>query len=164
MPGSIYNKDKIYVGIQLLLFIIYLISPFPIVFYLGEFWRNVSLVFATAGLIVLMIAVLQLNRNLSPFPTPVRNSKLLQNGVYAYIRHPIYGGILLMATGYSFYSSDAFRLLITVSLLLLFYLKSQYEEKLMKERFLEYTKYMKQTGRFCPLNCSSLRGNKNKIS
>ena len=157
MAGKIQNKDKVYVGIQLLLFIVYLISPFSIMFYLGRFWKDFSLVLATAGFIIIIIAVLQLNTNLSPFPTPVRNSKLLQNGVYAYARHPIYGGILLMAAGFGFYSSDAFRLLITAALLPLFYFKSRYEEELMKERFFEYAEYMTRTGRFFPLKIAATR-------
>ncbi|WP_295664340.1 isoprenylcysteine carboxylmethyltransferase family protein [uncultured Mucilaginibacter sp.] len=150
MFKSIKSKDLVFVGIQLLLFLIYILSPLAIKIDLNTFWRGVGLSLKITGFIILILATLQLNVNLSPFPTPSQDSHLITNGVYRYMRHPIYGGILLAAAGYSLNSADAFRLLVTLALFLLFYFKSNYEEKLLKKRFAGYSDYIKHTGRFLP--------------
>ena len=120
MFKAIKYKDLLYVGIQLLLFIIYILSPFTLKMNLNTFWLGVGLVITVTGLTVLLIAALQLNVNLSPFPTPSEHGQLITNGVFIYMRHPIYGGILLAASGYALNSADAFRLLVALVLFILF--------------------------------------------
>jgi protein-S-isoprenylcysteine O-methyltransferase Ste14 len=101
-------------------------------------------------MIALILALLQLNRNLSPFPTPKQNGQLVTNGLYHWMRHPIYTGILLVSYGYAIYSSSWLRLIVACVLLILFYLKSSYEEKLLSKKFSDYTAYQKRTARFFP--------------
>nr|MBC7613421.1 isoprenylcysteine carboxylmethyltransferase family protein [Pseudopedobacter sp.] len=115
-----------------------------------NFLNYLGLLIAIAGLIILVLALLQLNKNISPFPTPKANSELVTNGLYSWMRHPIYSGILLFVFGYAIYSQIEFRFLISVALLFLFYFKSSYEEKLLKEKFPDYTNYQHQTRRFFP--------------
>lgn len=102
------------------------------------------------GLAIILIAILQLNKNLSPFPTPKSGSQLIQNGLYKYIRHPIYTGILLLFLGYSIYATSGYKLLITFLAFVLFAYKSRYEEKRLTLVFEEYAAYKKRTGRFFP--------------
>jgi protein-S-isoprenylcysteine O-methyltransferase Ste14 len=66
------------------------------------------------------------------------------------MRHPIYSGILLFVFGYAIYSQNEYRLIIAVALLILFYFKSSYEERLLKRKFPNYTYYQQKTGRFFP--------------
>lgn len=143
-------KDIIYVSIQFILFIIYALTPAVRVFYLSIFLKDFSLVIAVLGGLVLFLALLQLNKNLSPFPTPKTTGKLITAGLYHWVRHPIYSGILLFVFGYALFSQSWSKLAISFLLLGLFYFKSVYEEKLLSQRFSNYSAYQKRTGRFFP--------------
>ncbi len=147
---KLQTQDFIYVGIQFLLFALYVFNVDIVAFKLTNEVRFVGLFIAVVGIIVLGVALLQLNKNLSPFPTPVADSHLLQNGIYGLVRHPIYSGILFIVFGYGLYQESAYKLLISFLLLLLFFVKSEYEEKKLTEKFTEYKSYRKIIGRFLP--------------
>ena len=46
-----------------------------------------------------------LGRQLTPFPKPVEQSSLKQGGAYRFVRHPIYGGVLLLGLAWALVSS-----------------------------------------------------------
>lgn len=141
-------KDYFFVGIQFLLFAIYLFN-----FELFKFKLSVSLsilflIITIIGFLIIVIAILQLNKNLSPFPTPKSNSELIQTGLYKYMRHPIYTGILIMFFSYALYVNSSFKLIIAFILFILFYFKSSYEEERLQKIFPKYQLYKKSTRRF----------------
>jgi len=82
------------VSIQLLLFIAYLFPISIISINLPEWFSYSGLVVLGLGAILGAVALLQLNTNLSPFPTPVSNGKLITNGAFAIARHPIYSALI----------------------------------------------------------------------
>jgi protein-S-isoprenylcysteine O-methyltransferase Ste14 len=143
-------QDFVYVGIQFLLFAFYVFNVDILAFKLTNEVRFGSLFIAVAGIVVLGVALLQLNKNLSPFPTPKDGSELVQNGIYGLVRHPIYSGILFVVFGYALYSESTYKLIISFLLLLLFFVKSDFEEKKLAEKFAEYSSYRKVSGRFFP--------------
>ena len=122
-------QDFIYVGIQFLLFALYVFNVDIVDFTLTSEVRFACLFIAMVGIAILGIALLQLNKNLSPFPTPKDGSELIQNGIYSLVRHPIYSGILFVVFGYGLYSESIYKLIISFLLLLLFFVKSDFEEK-----------------------------------
>ncbi|RMG26117.1 MAG: isoprenylcysteine carboxylmethyltransferase family protein [Bacteroidetes bacterium] len=144
------RKDYLLVGIQGLLFLLYLPDIGPEWAQLPAWSRYAGLAVALLGLLVMGIALLQLGANLSPFPTPKTRSQLVQHGLYHWIRHPIYTGIILAALGGSFYTARPFRLLVSVALWLLFNVKAKYEERLLCQKFEQYQAYRLKTGRLFP--------------
>lgn len=46
-----------------------------------------------------------LGRQLTPFPKPVDEGEIKRGGAYALVRHPIYGGVLLMALAWALMTS-----------------------------------------------------------
>lgn len=46
-----------------------------------------------------------LGTQLTPFPRPVDTGMLRQDGVYGFVRHPIYGGVLVILLGWTLVSS-----------------------------------------------------------
>ena len=143
-------KDLLFVGIQLLLFSWFV---FPFLSMAIPPWTGVRLsgiVLSLIGVGVILIALANLNTNLSPFPSPKSSSDLIQHGVYAFIRHPIYTGIVVGGIGWGLVSLNAIRILIAGLLLLLFYFKARYEEGLLRQRFEAYPEYMKRSGMFFP--------------
>ena len=135
--------------VQLLLFVVYFI-PIRI---LSAMALPVWLTYV--GLIILILAVVfgimafvQLNTNLSPYPTPLASGQLVTKGVFRISRHPIYTSIIFSGFGFAVYQESIFKLLITVLLVILFYLKSKYEETLLTRRYPDYHEYKKRTRRF----------------
>jgi protein-S-isoprenylcysteine O-methyltransferase Ste14 len=147
---SVKPKDIVFVTVQLILFVCYAITPnfWPI--NLPSIVAAISIIITIIGVLVLILGLIQLQRNLTPFPSPKQNSDLVTNGVYKFIRHPIYTGIFTAAIGYSFINGHSIRFLISILLLVLFYFKSVYEEKLLNKKFSAYQQYQIKTSRFFP--------------
>lgn len=53
----------------------------------------------TCGLVFIGYALVSLGRNLSPLPAPRARHRLVTSGMYGYVRHPMYGGLLLATFG-----------------------------------------------------------------
>jgi protein-S-isoprenylcysteine O-methyltransferase Ste14 len=142
-------KDYLFVSVQFILFFCF-IFDFDWSLKLGLTIQKIGFVLAVFGGIIITLALLQLNKNLSPFPTPKESSSLLQNGLYKYMRHPIYTGIILLFIGYSVYQNSVYKLFISLMLVILFYFKSNYEEQRLEQKFPDYKRYRSKTGRFFP--------------
>ena len=143
------QKDIFFVSLQLLLFIAFIadfeLKVLPIdlpSFYIGAF--------IGVGLIIFLLSIVQLGRNLSPFPSPKNNSELVTNGVFKYIRHPIYTSVFIGLVAWSLRQQSLYQLLISFLILVLFYFKSKYEEQLLLAKFPGYETYKQKTGRFFP--------------
>lgn len=143
-------KDYVFVGIQLILFLGFIFNPFFLRMRLHGFFEGIGYGLMIAGVAISSIAILQLDRNLSPFPSPKPGSELIETGLYKTIRHPIYLGVLLAGLGFALGTNSGFRLILTILLLVLFYFKSEYEEKRLGEKFSGYEDYKSRTGRFTP--------------
>ena len=146
------KKDVAFVLVQFVLFALYVIDfdLFGITFEIPN-WLNLgSIVLGFFGAVVITFGIINMNENLTPFPTPRRNSSLISGGIYKYIRHPIYSGIILLFLAYGLYSGSVGRLIITIILSIVFYFKTELEEELLIERFPGYQNYKGVTGRFLP--------------
>ena len=103
-----------------------------------------------AGWVLIVAGVVGLGSSLTPFPKPSERSTLRMSGAYRLVRHPIYGGSMLVALGWSLLSSPL-ALFATAFLALLFELKSRHEESMLVVRFPEYEAYRRRVRwRFVP--------------
>ena len=143
-------KDILFVLIQFIIFIVYTFDFESMRIVVPEvlFWFGVTIF--VIGALITVIAVLQLNINLSAFPSPLADSKLIETGVFKFIRHPIYTGLILAFFGYAIVDDSGYKLLISLGLLLWFYFKTLYEEKLLIKKYPAYLEYKKRSGRFFP--------------
>ena len=146
---KVSGKDIVFVSVQFALFISYFFE-FTGRVELSVPWKTAGLLVSILGAFVVLIALLQLNKSLSPFPTPISGGKLRTHGLYAIVRHPIYTGIIMMGLGYGLYQQSTWKWIVSIALLILFYFKSEYEEQLLAEKFKDYPSYKKQTGRSLP--------------
>ena len=46
---------------------------------------------------ILLVAIKDLGRNLSPFPRPINNSNLVTKGIYRFMRHPMYYSLIFIS-------------------------------------------------------------------
>jgi protein-S-isoprenylcysteine O-methyltransferase Ste14 len=146
--GSIKRLDFIYVTIQFVLLTIFFVPLIQDTFQSFFIIKYLGAIVSFLGFLIILLAILQLNKNLTPFPTPKENGELISTGLYKYIRHPIYTGIFLASLGIAFYNSTYWQLVISIILLILFYFKSKYEESLLIEKYSDYELYIKKTRRF----------------
>ncbi len=142
-------KDYLWISIQGLLFVLYLL-PVELPYSSPDLLSWPAVLLMLIGLIEILWALQQLGTSLSPFPKPKSNAQLKTGGVFALVRHPIYGGLFLIAAGFGFYTENPYRLMMALVLLTFFYFKSAYEERNLRAFFRDYEAYAQRTGRFFP--------------
>jgi protein-S-isoprenylcysteine O-methyltransferase Ste14 len=89
-----------------------------------------------------------LGSNLTPLPHPTASAQLVETGIYGRVRHPIYGGLILMALGWALLAASLPALGLAVLLIPFFWLKSSVEERWLEGRFPAYAAYRRRTRRF----------------
>lgn len=103
-----------------------------------------------AGLFLVLASAFQLGRALSAHPQPTENAVLRTDGLYRWVRHPIYTGVLLLGAGLAIDSGNPLAALAFVLLVLVLGYKARVEEELLRERFAEYDEYAARTPAFFP--------------
>jgi protein-S-isoprenylcysteine O-methyltransferase Ste14 len=112
--------------------------------------RAVAVALLGLGLALALAAGFRLGRNLTPLPVPIEGGSLVTAGVYAFARHPIYGGVLVLALGWSALHGSLGTLAATLGLWALFEFKSRFEERALLARYPDYARYRAGTRRFVP--------------
>ncbi len=112
--------------------------------------RALALAFMVLGVALALAGGFRLGRNLTPLPVPVDGGRLVTSGAYAFARHPIYGGLLVLALGWSAFAGSLGTLGATLVLWALFEVKSRFEERALLARYPEYARYRAGTRRFVP--------------
>jgi protein-S-isoprenylcysteine O-methyltransferase Ste14 len=91
-----------------------------------------------------------LGRNWSPRPAMKEHHELVTTGPYAYVRHPIYSGMLLAVLGTAL-TGTVFGIGVLVFTSIVFFSRIGKEEKIMLELFpREYPAYRTRTKRLVP--------------
>jgi protein-S-isoprenylcysteine O-methyltransferase Ste14 len=104
------------------------------------FRAAVGIPIAIVGAAMLAGGMVGLRHSLTPFPRPLERARLQVGGAYRLVRHPIYGGLILITLGWSLNSSPL-ALVLTVTLALVLEAKSRLEESMLALRFPEYGAY-----------------------
>tara|TARA_B100000945_G_scaffold213117_1_gene171662 strand:- start:4 stop:477 length:474 start_codon:yes stop_codon:yes gene_type:complete len=91
--------------------------------------------------IIMLLAIKDLGSNLSPFPRPIANGKLITSGVYRFIRHPMYYSLILISLGVFIIKLSFYYLFLTISLTLVIKSKIILEEKYLNKKFKNYLFY-----------------------
>jgi protein-S-isoprenylcysteine O-methyltransferase Ste14 len=99
-----------------------------------------GLVIALAGALLFAWAYRTMGRSFTPFPRPLASGELVVSGPFRLVRHPVYGGLLLLSTGVSLAIGPA-GLVGTALLAALWWRKSAFEERLLAERYDGYESY-----------------------
>ena len=76
---------------------------------------------------------------------------VIQTGVYAQLRHPMYFGALLLYLSFVVLSASILALIIFIGVIFFYYYLCRYEEQLLLEKLgFEYQKYMKKVPMLFP--------------
>ncbi len=138
------------VGVQLALLALIFLLPGR------DDWHTPGWLFTAAGglqlvgLIVLLVALANLGRSLTPLPTPVENGELREGGMYRFVRHPIYAAIMALTAGGAIRSQSVPVAIATVALAAWLSVKARWEERRLSARYPGYAAYALRTPRFVP--------------
>ena len=91
--------------------------------------------------IILLVAIKDLGRNLSPFPRPINNSNLVTSGIYRFTRHPMYYSLILISFGVFITKLSIYYLFLSISLGLIIKFKIALEEQYLNNKFKNYLLY-----------------------
>lgn len=112
-----------------------------------------QIVGAFLGFLGLLLGVLSfraLGRNFRVFAAPRRSGTLIKKGVYAWIRHPMYIGVVLAMLGYAVVWNAVYSLVLVLGCAMCYVIKAVKEEQLLREKYPEYAAYTQTTWRFIP--------------
>ena len=91
--------------------------------------------------IILLIAIKDLERNLTPFPSPKKNSNLVNKGIYRFTRHPMYYSLIFISFGVFITKLSIYYLFLLIGLILIIKFKIALEEQYLKNKFNNYLLY-----------------------
>jgi protein-S-isoprenylcysteine O-methyltransferase Ste14 len=93
---------------------------------------------------------LDLRENLTAFPRPLPEARLVDTGSYGLVRHPIYGGLVVVTAGWGLATASPVALAGAALLFVFFDLKARREERWLAERFEGYAAYRSRTRKLLP--------------
>jgi protein-S-isoprenylcysteine O-methyltransferase Ste14 len=103
------------------------------------------------GSIIAIWARLVLKNNWSGKVQIIEGQQVIKNGLYRFIRHPIYLGFSLCFLGSLLFRMNYATLLACIIMIPLHIIKAKQEEKLLLQEFgVEYSEYMDTTKRLIP--------------
>jgi protein-S-isoprenylcysteine O-methyltransferase Ste14 len=128
-----------------------LIAAFAAAGLLGPDWPDAARIWlavaggvlAAGGALLFAAGGLRLGRQLTPYPKPVAGSALSEQGAFGLVRHPIYGGVLLLALGWSLLTSPV-GLAVWALAAAFLDAKRRREETWLIEQHPEYEAYMQR--------------------
>ncbi|MFX1364582.1 MAG: methyltransferase family protein [Promethearchaeota archaeon] len=121
-------------------------------FWDGIFISYIGFILFLTGSLLILVARVQLGRFGTAELTTLDDHKLFNQGVYKYIRNPMYSGGLIATIGFCF----VFRCIITLIIMftytfLIYRMRILEEEKILLEKFgKEFEDYKKKTKRLIP--------------
>ena len=116
----------------------------------STFLVAISLTAMFLGFVILAFSALALGKSLTPHPMPGKNAVLVTDGLYRFVKHPIYSGLILLAFGLTIAGGFFPHSIFFFALVSLLNYKARFEEKLLASTYAGYAEYSKKTGRFIP--------------
>lgn len=151
---SIFERGVWYVVVQAILIGLILFGPkgFPLVSAepLETILFSCGIAIGLFACVIIAMSAINLGKNLTPLPCPKDDAQLVQTGLYGFVRHPMYFGVLLAALAWFFIFPGVYILAYAVCLFFLFDFKARREEVWLVERFPEYPAYQSRVKKLIP--------------
>ncbi|MEP6518359.1 methyltransferase family protein [Microcoleus vaginatus] len=102
------------------------------------------------ALILIIKALIDLGKSLTPLPYPREDGSLVKTGIYGIVRHPLYSGLILAALAWTIFKISLSHLIATAILLIFFDIKARREEAWLSEKYSEYSEYRQRVKKLIP--------------
>ncbi|MEZ5280346.1 MAG: isoprenylcysteine carboxylmethyltransferase family protein [Acidimicrobiales bacterium] len=122
----------------------------------GNDWPRSQALSAAAGVLffvgvaVMLISALRLGRSLTATPVPVAGGSMVSDGLYRWMRHPIYTGVMALVVAIALRSRSWPTVAVALATIAFFNLKARWEEARLAEHYPDYQRYAAVTSRFVP--------------
>lgn len=97
--------------------------------------RPVGIALLVAGAVVGVLALLAMGSDTRVHPVPGQGASLHRNGIYAWIRHPMYAAVLLACAGVTVSTGRVLAIAAFVALAAVLHAKARFEDSLLDARF-----------------------------
>lgn len=145
--SALGKRGELYFAAQALAILLVVFPPFQ----LSGLFDFLGIFSLTAGLALCAVGLWTIGRNISPLPAPRSKHALVTTGLYAYIRHPMYGGLILASLGLAATTYSESRLAVAILLWMILEQKVAFEERCLVARYgVQYEEYCKKTKKFIP--------------
>jgi len=118
-------------------------------------WFEVALIALGIAVILFAARVLKPSLRVSPIPKP--NSPFIATGIYKYVRHPMYLGVILIGFGLAGLADSPYFWIVELILIINLNIKARFEETLLLEIHPDAWHYQRHTSRILPCLGSSCR-------
>lgn len=142
------RKGQLLVALQFLLLAALALAPGSTS--VGIVQKTIGVFIFFAGLIGLLRAARDLGSALTPLPESKDGAPFITNGLYKFVRHPIYSFLLLMSTGVLFFKNSPEALIAILGLFVLLNIKYRYEDKILAAKWPEAGKYQERVPALIP--------------
>ena len=122
-------------------------TPSTLVFNPGVLSSTISWIFILAGISIIIIGLMTLRWRAA---APSVKDTLVDQGVYAHIRHPLYTGMMLELTGLFLWLPTISVLVACLLGVIWVMVQARLEETDLVKRLPEYKEYMLKVPRFVP--------------
>jgi protein-S-isoprenylcysteine O-methyltransferase Ste14 len=118
----------------------------------NQYWLGFGTGLVITGLIIRWVSILQLGTAFTVDVAITDTARLKSDGIYKWIRHPSYLGLLMIVSGFSAVMNSLYSFLVLViPVLLAIIYRISVEEKVLKVEFGDsYLKYMAETKKLIP--------------
>ena len=95
----------------------------------------------TLGLLLMLAAFVSLRAVIQVAPEPKAGGHLVTGGLYRWLRHPIYSGMVLLFVGLFLRKPTAAVGIASAVIITFLFVKALFEEQLLQERYPDYAEY-----------------------
>ena len=107
----------------------------------GNVAQNVGQALCFAGLALILVAIASLRDVIQVSPEPRASGVLVTGGIYRWLRHPIYTGVLIAIAGLFLKKPTVIIAIACVAVAVFLWLKTRYEEFLLTGTYPDYRTY-----------------------
>lgn len=105
---------------------------------------------ALVGFSLLILSARSFKQKITPHPIPLNEYTLQTTGMYKAVRHPIYFTATLLFAGIIMAMQGYMSFVWVIILFILFNSKASFEERFLREKFPDYSDYIKRTRKLIP--------------
>ena len=145
MPLETTQRAQLYVMGQFLLIGLFAVAVLVQPPAANPVWHGVGIAICAPGLAIMVAALVAMGRVMQVSPQPKADGHLVTRGIYAWLRHPMYTGIVFIVVGLLVRTPTLVVAIVGAVLVVFLVAKSRFEETLLQSRYPEYADYRRTT-------------------